>query len=315
MRSSDVRFVRRSSVFAFVVAVMMVIAVMEVGLRRVENSYTKKRRMLESRASEIDVIVTGPSGALFGIDPSVIGPHAVNLGDVSQSLYYDTELVKRYLPRLPKLRTVVFTVGLFAFEYSLADTPEYWRQFWYQRFWDIPPERDEHSLDLRRFSTIALYPPKIRLKALIHAFHLDVAPEIDANGWRHLGDNDLGSVTEANALERAQYHASIMHPTYIASNERALAETIDRLHARGVATLLVVLPVHPLYVAHFSSAALLRLHAVLGRLASEHGAAVRDYATDSSFSADQFIDTDHLNARGAQRMSAIVARDVIEVAP
>lgn len=301
---------RAAWVVIFLLAIAVPVGFFEHGLRQVDNSYSKKRRLLEERAAELEVLITGPSGALYGIDPAHLQGNALNVADVSQSLHYDEEIVHRYLPKLVRLRLVIFPIGLFSMESNLSDTPEYWREFWYQQFWQLPSERNDRQLDLRRFSLIALYPPGIRLAAVRRNFVYDLVPTIDDNGWNHF-ETAPDTVTEENALVRVRYHAKIMRRELLARNEADLGKTLAELRERGVASALVVLPVHHFYASHFDQEARVRERAALERLSERYGAIVRDYSDDHRFSASEFYDTDHLNTRGAQLISRILDEEIV----
>jgi len=288
------------------------IAVVEHSSNHVITSYSKKRLALEARAQELEVVITGPSGALHGIDPSNFHANALNLADVSQSIYYDTAIVESHLPQLKKLRLLIMVVGLFSFEMSLAESPEYWRQFFYLHNWDIPLEGDGHRLDPRRCLAFLMYPPGERFHSALGGSP-DLVPDIDQNGFAVLhGENS--DVTVDNAAERAAYHAQIMRADFIPPNERRFGKLLDMVRNRGIAASFVILPVHPLYLRRFDPAARSREQGVLARLAGRYGAKVFDYSGDTRFGTNHFRDTDHLNAVGAEKISQILDADVVRPA-
>ncbi len=296
----------------FLIALAPVVAFVEHGSNQVITSYSKKRQALEARAPELEVVITGPSGALHGVDPSRFQANALNLADVSQSIYYDTAIVQSHLSQLKKLRLLILVVGLFSFEMSLGESPEYWRQFLYLHNWQIPLEVDGHSLDPRRRFASLLYPPWERVHAALGESP-DLVPEIDQNGFAVLAV-EKSDVTADNAAERAAYHAKIMRPDFIAANERRFAKLLQAAQGGKIAAAFVILPVHPLYLGRFDPAARAREHAVLARLAVQYGAKVFDYSGDARFKSDHFRDTDHLNAAGAEKISNILDSDVVRPA-
>jgi len=100
---------------------------METNLLKVENSYSKKKRLLEGKLSEYRVLILGSSLPCKGIDPSFFSSSAFNLSNVSQSLYYDSELISKYAPRMPNLKLVIIPIDFYSLEYNLCKSPEFWR--------------------------------------------------------------------------------------------------------------------------------------------------------------------------------------------
>jgi len=282
----------------------------ERGMRRVDNSYTKKRRGLEKRAADLEVLVLGPSGAMYSIDPAQFHAVTFNAGDVSQSIHYNAAIAERYAPRMPHLRLVIFTFSLASMETTMSDGPEAWRQLWYLHFWDLPPEGPLRRLDVRRYSVLALYPPYARVSALVRRFKYDAAPLIDENGW-YRGAIGTDPNLEANGLVRAATHASVMRPIHAVTNAAKMSHVIEQLKARGIATALVLLPVSRAYSRNFDQAAKSRNVALLEELASKSGAQFANYLDDPRFQNSDFFDADHLNATGAKQISQIIDADIV----
>jgi hypothetical protein len=67
------------------------------------NSFSVKKALLERQAQDVEVLVLGSSHAYFDVLPELLGRPAFNLADVSQSLFYDRALLKKYLGRMPSL--------------------------------------------------------------------------------------------------------------------------------------------------------------------------------------------------------------------
>jgi hypothetical protein len=295
---------------AFVVAFSVLSLFADHNSMRVRTSYTKKRAALETRAGKLEVLVTGPSGALHGVDPARFHADALNLADVSQSIYYDTAIIESQLPKLKRLQLVILVLGLFSMEMNLDDSPEYWRQFFYLHDWQIPLEGHGHLLDPRRCFAFLMYPPSTRLSVALGG-NPDLAPEIDSNGFVPLRSKAT-NITLENARERAEYHAKIMRPDLIPSNEGHLSRLLGDLQQRAIGGAIVILPVHPLYMASFDRDARSREHVVLQRLATRYGATFQDYSADARFKSEDFDDTDHLNAAGSEKISRILDKELVQ---
>jgi len=65
------------------------------------SQYIVKKRLLESAANQVQTLTVGSSHTYYGILPKFMDYGTFNLAHVSQSIYYDVELVQEFLPRLP----------------------------------------------------------------------------------------------------------------------------------------------------------------------------------------------------------------------
>lgn len=301
------RFKGARALLVVVSAIAMVVA-FELAMRRVKTSYSKKRAMLESRAERVEVLVTGASSSLFGIDPSKLGPDAVNVADVGQSLYYDRMILERYVDRLSRLRLVLLPIGTWGMETTLAKTREAWRWRFYSRYWEIPPPHPQPPLDPRRFSVAALFPPATRAKAL---FTFDLAHELDRNGF----EVAPGTVVPRAAAEREYaIEKAVFSEANLAENAGELRAILDLLARKGVPAVIVVPPMNPAYFGLLDPDVRARDLAVIRDLTQEFHVTLVDYTTDPRFEEDAFLDVDHLNGVGAARFSTLLGEEVVKPA-
>jgi hypothetical protein len=291
---------------AFALILIGLVAGFEADMRHVKTSYSKKREILATRGQDIDVLVTGASCALFGINPARLEGNAANIADVSQTLHYDRALVEKYAPALPKLRVVVLGLSLLSMEMVLPHSPEEWRAYLYERYWSIPPEGAIDRFDIRRFSVTALLPPRFRMRGLLRG---DISPEVDGNGF----DREDGiSVTEEVAREHYGIHTKVLHQENLPKNEEELSSLLGSLRARGVRAVVLLMPAHRYYSAIFDPETRNRDKAALEQLCREYGADFHDYIDDARFADAEFRDPDHLNGRGADHFTQIIQDEILD---
>lgn len=84
---------------------------LELRLRTLGNSYTQKKQALEHLAPTTEILLLGDSQMEQGIQAALL-PHAFNMAHPSQPLCDDSLLAAYYLPRLPKLRLVLVSLGM-----------------------------------------------------------------------------------------------------------------------------------------------------------------------------------------------------------
>ena len=84
-------FIRKFFLFSFLSVFLVVLY--ENSLSFVPNTYTLKKKLVEENKEHIQMIVLGTSRAFSGIMPNKMNDFTVNIGNNSQSIYYDIELL------------------------------------------------------------------------------------------------------------------------------------------------------------------------------------------------------------------------------
>jgi hypothetical protein len=280
------------------------------------NSIALKRQLIEMAAPSVDVLILGSSQAEFGVRPARVSPHAFNLAGVSQSLYYDTGLARAYLDRLPSLRVVVITLSYFSLGYELDRTVESWRTFYYARFHHVWHRDWRRNTEIRNFSTWFLYGKDSLVNNLQWALP-NMAGRYDAAGGI-LPPGELyykagtPEALEANApFTMARAHRS-WRSSSLPENATRLAETIQQLQSRkGVRVVLVTLPVSAAYRALEREDIVALNRSRLEEIRRRCGVQHFNYEADERFSSSDFLDSDHLNLAGAEKISDILRREIV----
>ena len=83
-----------------------------------------KKKGLEYRINDIDLLVLGSSHAKCAFDSSIV-PNSFNLGTDNQDLYTAYHLLKSYIPKMKALKNVVLFYSLFSPGFELAKTKSY----------------------------------------------------------------------------------------------------------------------------------------------------------------------------------------------
>lgn len=287
---------------------------MEIGLSRMENSYAAKRRQLESRASTLEVIVTGSSGVLGGVDPDRLGAPAYNLANGNQTLHYDIAILSRYLDHMPRLRLVILGETYWSLALDLRNTREAWRKHFYSVFWQVPSEDpDTNLVAIQRYSYTALYTPMTAARAALNGFQI-LGSRFLENGWNpparpSPAEHALGMSTSWARL-RVEGQASQMRESTQQRNLKALVALADRLRGRGVQLALVWIPVSREYTTAFGET-VAEQRVAHQNLTARPNIGFFDYSADTRFMPDDFVNGDHLGPTGARKFSELLATEVI----
>lgn len=298
-------------ILLYVLPTVIILSVVEAGLGSMNNGYTEKKRLLKKNLAAAEVLILGNSQAYRGINPEFIRAPSFNLAYVSQSLFYDRELVTRYAPQMPKLEVAVITITYLSLEYDLSHSLEYWRCFFYERFWGLPLETDAHSLDIRRFSLINLYGGKETIKYIGQLFQTDLSDNMNSGGASpHPGPG--AGFTSADIRARIAVHHSQMHHKRVKANTAHLKAILRSLKERGIKPVFVVMPVSALYYQSMSKERYDAAQDIIRAIAGQEQVSYFNYTADGRFNEKDFQDGDHLSKEGSRKFSLILDKEVIE---
>jgi hypothetical protein len=286
----------------------VILAIVEVRLRQIPNSYAATKSELDRKQAEIEILVTGASHAMSGVAPQVLDRPAFNIANGSQSLHYDTELVMKYAGSMPKLNLVIFAISYHSLEYKLSNSIERWRAGFYKQVYGIPGEDGDGGFQLTDYSYIALYTPKEAFRQVLGSLGgIEVNASADAIVKNTAGEE----VSEDFGRHRVKLHEAQMRPIDIADNVAALERACLFLKQRGVAVVFITIPVHRTYYQRIDQANYQRMQETIKRVTEKYQVPYFNYLYDDRFNDDDFVNSDHLNDNGAYEFTRILNQDVV----
>lgn len=303
----------------FFIPLLCIFLCLEYKLFEIPNSYNTKKANLEKQKADIEVLITGASHVYYGFNPEYFSHKGFNLANASQSVYYDTRIIKTYAASMPKLKLLVMSIDLSTLYFQVSNSKEEWRNYFYSRFWHI----DYPGLpvfDARRYSMMALYSQQKTIEYIKAGFKVNLADDLRQNGYAFndsTGDTstinaEAGNARAALHSENINDHKNTILQASIAANIRDIDETIRFLKDRGVSVVLVTTPCYHTYTDYCSPAIVSFNDSVIHDLCSRYGCTYHNYFTDKAFTIRDFFDNDHLNARGAILLSKKVDSEIIK---
>jgi hypothetical protein len=285
------------------------VGLVELRLQYVPNEYSSTKAALASRLGEVEILITGTSHAQ-GVAPEFLSRPAFNLGHASQSLYYDTELVLKYVDSTPKLKLVIFAISNHALEYRLMNSTESWRAGFYKHVYGIPGEDGDKEFKLSNYSFIALLTPKEAVRRASGGFlgaaeteaKRDQTPASEIKAW----------VSETYGRKRAHHHEDLMRQSDLVYNIAALERGCSLLKQRNVSVVFITVPTHHTYYENINATGYQRMQEAIKQISEKYGVPYFNYLRDDRFTEEDFIDSDHLNGRGAEKFTRILDEDVVK---
>jgi hypothetical protein len=292
--------------FVFLLPLGLAALFVEIQLGKIPNSYSKKRQDLTEQASDIEILVAGNSQSMYGINPQYLSAKSYNLANSSQSLYYDKRLILAHLDKMPRLRTVVLPISYFSLYFQLGESKEAWRDFYYDRFWDIAADYLP-LFESKRYSYTMLYTPKETVRYIAQGFKVDFTEGFRKDGFFEsdsLGNGHLR--TEQAGLSRIQEHHALINEKRFAEIQADLEDFVKTLKAKNIAVIFVLMPVWKTYAAHSRLDICQRNEQTLADLSYRYGCQFFNSWADSRFEEQDFRDCDHLNKSGSEKFTKIL---------
>ena len=283
----------------------------ESQLRRIPNSYNFKRWNLEKNLDTLEILVTGSSHALYGINPDYFSCKGFNLANISQSMYYDAELALKYIDRLPKLKAVLITISYFSFGYKLEICQESWRSYYYNYFWGIKSGSLKWD-DPKMHSLISLYSLRLTQSYALKNFKVNLAQDYQTNGWmRSEKIGTVSAINDSTGKERADLHTKNMRFDVFDENRDNLERLLRKLRKKGIASFFVIMPVYNTYEKFTDPAINKRNHELIEYFLKKYEIRCFDYSNDTRFEIKDFANNDHLNYMGADKLSKIINQEIL----
>ncbi len=304
---SPIFFIKRLLLFLTVPVILVLI--LEYNLASVSNSYTLKRNCIEKDPAKVEMIILGSSQAHYDINPAAFFKNSCNLANSNQDIYYDHAILSKYINMMPNLKVAFIGISYFSLEFSLENTNEYWRKFFYQRFFDIPPAKPD-PLDPRNYSLVASYDPETIRTLAMSGFRNNLLEYNTSVGWYDFPK--IKRSQEKNAGQKnAQKHTSFMRPALIPKNTALLEDTISKLQSHGVKVVLITFPATASYYSSVDPVKYENLQKTVGKISEKLQIPYLNYLKDQRFNTDDFADnSDHLNETGSAKFIEIIKQDL-----
>jgi hypothetical protein len=299
-------------VILFLIPLITFLGLIEWNLSRIPNSYTLKDHLSRTPA-DIQILVLGSSHSYFDINPSVWPIAGINLANTSQSLWYDSQIAENYIPRFKNLKLVIMPISYFSLWYDLSINPdEYFRQFYYFRFMRLLPSRLQTLFDIRNFSLIALYQPSTVWTLAINHFSADFINNINETGSYRAGYTRFADINDIAGKDRVAFHEKLMSDDWFNQNVSYLKNIISLCQKRNIAIMLLTLPVYPTYANFMNPQKINSLNRIINDLTDNKTVYSKNYITDDRFTIDDFFENDHLNTRGADKLSGLIYTELMQ---
>lgn len=282
----------------FSAPVLLFIVIMEIFLRNIPNDYSYKKNYLDHNSNQIETLFLGSSHALYAVNPEFIHGNSFNAAHVAQSLDYDLEILKKYEKQMNKLKYLVIPIDYFSLYNRLETGVEHWRIKNYNIYYGL--NRSQNLVDNLEILN-GKWSENIRR---LLQFLIQNKSVIGCNqfGWGKRNSEDTKDlITTARAA--AQRHAK-KDKSFFKENVAIVHEIIALAKAKNVEVIFYTSPAYKTYTSLLNKEQLQITIATTKKMVSLNShVQYYNFLNDTSFTAMDFYDADHLNAIGAKKFS------------
>lgn len=312
------RFVFR--LIIFLLPVLVPFLVIEYILHSSENSYSVKRKLMDSAGADAAVWIGGTSHTECGLNPDFIHKKSINIAEAQQTYYFDKQIIGRYLEQAKKLKLVILPVDYFSLYLKLPTQEN--RYFSYYHYWNIDHPRIGR-FDLRKYSLLLYYGPTYSWKIVMQDvreqnLHAVIGTgRLHANGYLETPDVK----NHPNLEESAAYLVNFWDKNYLsddgyAFNTHLLNDLAYQLNQKNVRLLLVSMPMTDQIRSHFNQDALKKTQLFIGQFVAAHpNCSYANFSTEHRLDQSDFYDPNHLNKKGAEKFSKIISQKIDSLIP
>lgn len=278
----------------FLLPVVLLLAAMELYVRRQPNTYRQKDEWMTAHAQDVEILMLGNSHGFYGLRPDCFQRKAYNLCQVSQSLEYDEYLLLHYAPLYKRLTDVLLIVDHSGFFDLPLEQTERFRCTYYRLYMDCPkhPLWSRYGFELSDMS--AVKEKLAKETTLCDSTGWNPAYTVDRRDADYLSDDNVATAAERHRCKDWDVAAE---------NRRTLQRIARWCRDHHLRLLLLQAPVTQAYRQRIAPHQQEYLH----KSVESTGAAVADYTADPRFTDNDFFDPDHLTDAGAAKWSRILA--------
>lgn len=283
--------------------------ILELGMRSVPNDYAYKNQWLEKNISSTKIWILGSSHSLLGVNPQCLSLSAFNSAHVSQTLPYDAFIVSKYIHQADSLEWVILPMSYFSLTYSLEDSEEWWRIKNYCIYYAYPYCSWNPNYHFEIFGNPLSYREQLERIAKYWKNGVD-SRDSDSLGFSHRYSKDKRDSNWCrDGQERAIYHTKNLNDCESIIQEHVTSlERIINLSLEKNARVLLFTP--PVSRAYYESIEPKQYDLIVKTCKDMENryphVTYLNLFMDSRFVDDDFFDSDHLETKGASKLSKIL---------
>lgn len=281
----------------FLLPLMVFVLLMEHLLRIIPNDYNYKNEYLIKNSNNISKLFLGSSHTYYGINPNFVSGSAFNASHISQSIDLDYKIIKKYKNNWNVLEYIIIPIDYFTLFSRLSNGIEYWRVKNYNLYYDM-----QLSNSLSDHSELLSVSFKSNLSRINSYYFLNKTSMTCSElgfGNNFINNKDLVKTGKEAALRHTKSDLSKLDESV-----GILKEIINFASKNNIRIIFYTSPAYKTYVSNLDLNQMnLTLNTLNELVEKNKNCSYFNLLEDPSFDSFDFRDADHLNPKGAKKLS------------
>lgn len=286
-------------------------AVLEILIRSIPNSYKVKKNYLDNLSNEIEVLIFGSSHTYNGLNPELFNLATFNAANNSQFLDYDYEIFKRYESHLDNLEYIVIPISYFSLFATMDNAFEPWRIKNYNIYYKF-----QLSHSPKYYSEVLSNRLDVNMRRLVNYYIYEKSDTHSSKlGWnmhyREKENSDLELEQNGELTAKLQ---SVFDTENSKDIEKMMAYNLNILNniinwskENQVKVIFVTPPAYFTFTDNLSQKQLQIISKTVQQILLDNtNCFYFDFLNHPNFDKGDYEDSHHLNASGAQKFSILV---------
>ncbi len=303
----------------FTVPYIVIAIIIELSLRSMPNIYKYKNQYLDENSNRIEKLFLGTSHVYSGINPEFINGNAFNAALTLQTIDIDYEIIKKYKNNWNNLKYIIIPIDYFTLFADMSDFGgreriKNYNIYYHMHLTDRLSDYSEFlNTDLKK-SIKRIFNYYIINKLSICFFKLGFINDVENhkqyqslyNRGRLLG---FGACTiESHDLVRSGKVKALIHTfkdlSKLGKNISIIQKIISFAKRRNIKVIFYTSPAYKTYVSNLDKKQLdITINTITKIVKEKDNCYYFNLLEDTIFHVDDFADSDHLNPKGAKKLS------------
>ncbi len=297
----------------FSMPVLIGIISLELFLRNIPNDYAYKCNYLNEKSDDIEALFLGSSHIYYGINPQYMACESFNGAHVSQSLDFDLVILEKYKDHWNKLKYIIIPVDYFSMYSTLETGIEKWRVKNYNIYYSV----NKGNSYWDRFELFSGKFPDHIFRVLEHLGNEKSNIDCSKLGFGlAYNSRNCKDLLKTGEIAAQNHTFNIKNNRCFSENVQTIRSIIDFSRKHNVKLLFVTCPVYNTYRQNLEARQLNNTINVIKQLSSKSiNTYYYNFLTDSTFTAHDFYDADHLNEIGAKKLTLKIDSIIKAITP
>ncbi|MFM7234492.1 MAG: hypothetical protein ACKOZM_07865 [Flavobacteriales bacterium] len=288
-------FLTKTTLFAL--PILIALLIMEILLRRIPNDYSYKNDYLLQHADSIETLFMGSSHAYYGINPDYFPGNSFNASHISQSIDLDYKIISKFSDHFKSIKQIVVPIDYFTLFSRNSTGIESWRTKNYTIYYNL-----HTSIKPTDYFEIFAFRPKKNINRL-SKYYLQKDNFITCSS-KGYGNTEIAQKDLIETGKSASTRHTLKNSNYLQESIEIIDKIIAFSEEKNAFVLFYSSPCYSTYRENLDSIQYNTTLTTIDSICRNHSnTRYVNLMADTSFTASDFRDADHLNPSGAKKMT------------